>query len=55
MFGAFFPTSYSSIFPSFSIMGMHYIYKQEKSKLYILKRIHILNPVPAYEAENSED
>lgn len=28
---------------------MHYLYKQEKHKLYVLKRTHILNPAPACE------
>lgn len=47
--GHFFPALYSSIFPSLSLTNIHYIYKQENSNLYVLKRIHILKPVPAYE------
>lgn len=30
-------------------MDMHYLYKEEKHKLYVLKRTHILNPAPACE------
>lgn len=35
-------------------MDIHYIYKLEKSIFHILKRIHILNPVSAYEGKTQK-